>query len=159
MILNRIMTSFQLELQESFFSHISLQQLVFDPIPPVNLIPGTYLRYQAKHHDLQKPMIYHFTIQYDTQLQKTILSIDIENVMYQNSIEWKFIYIWDIKWESVLYQDVETFQIILDSEMVSQSCQKSPFRIKWKVGLFKEEMISLSTSVPIQFKKISSSPP
>ena len=148
------MTSFQFKLPESFFSHISIQELSFEPIFPNHSIPGTYFIYKAKYHDLQKPFIYHFTIQYDSQLQKTILSIDLENVMYQNSIEWKFIYLWDMEWKSVLYQDVQTFQIIIDNPMIQKSCQKIPFRIKWKLNLLKEEMFRNMESFQIQFTKI-----
>jgi hypothetical protein len=122
------MESFQLHFEKSIFDHIQIPSLSFEYIPPKHLVFGLYFMYQSIHYDLQRPLIYHFKIQYDEKMEKTIMMVDIENTMYQNSIEWKEVFVFDIKWEWIEKEGVRCKGVGKEKDWRGK---KGPFRKKW----------------------------
>ncbi len=84
--------------------------------------------YQAVHHDLQNPLIYHFKLQYDEKMEKTVMIIDIENTMYQNSIEWKEVFVFDVKWDWIEKEGIRCRGVGKEKEWIGK---KGPYRKKW----------------------------
>jgi hypothetical protein len=121
------MESFQLHFENSIFDHIQISKLSFELISPKHLIFGMYFMYQATHHDLQNPLIYHFKILYDEKMEKTVMIVDIENTMYQNSIEWKEVFIFDVKWDWIDKEGIRCRGIGKEKEWKGK---KGPYRKK-----------------------------
>ncbi len=122
------MESFQLQFQKSIFDHIQIPTLSFELISPKHILYGIYFMYQAVHHDLQNPLIYHFKLQYDEKMEKTVMIIDIENTMYQNSIEWKEVFVFDVKWDWIEKEGIRCRGVGKEKEWIGK---KGPYRKKW----------------------------
>ncbi len=122
------MESFQLQFQKSIFDHIQIPSLSFECIPPKHIVYGMYLMYQAIYHDLQNPFTYHFKILYDEKMEKTVMIIDIENTMYKNSIEWKEVFIFDIKWDWIEKEGIRCRGVDKEKEWKGK---KGPYRKRW----------------------------